>query len=213
MGTNQDEVNRLRLARERAGLSVGQAARLLGIDRAELERIESPERQMVERAPQLAELYGVSVEWLLGSVPLRDYKRLAEVPGAENLYPSDRDELAMFMASLPTTPRTSAEALEACKAGRHSANVLPMVAAAARPLTEEAATKQAIEHASRASTDVAFTVYQDAGVIFVRSSDAPRPGASANVLCVVQRWDDTTVQLRYAGANSKFLKIEAQACR
>lgn len=96
--------NRCRLARERAGLSIGQAAKLLGIDRAELQRIEDPSRQMVERADDLAALYHVDVEWLTGHKPLRDYDAMRGVRGYDELSPHDRDAVAEFAASLPSRP-------------------------------------------------------------------------------------------------------------
>lgn len=93
--------DRVRIARERAGLSVGQAARLLGVTQTYYERIEDPSRDIVEFAPVLADLFGVNVEWLCGHVPLRDYKTIKEMNGADSLSFQDLDELALFAASMP----------------------------------------------------------------------------------------------------------------
>lgn len=57
---------RLKLARERAGLSQGQAARLLGLHRPTISTIESGER--VVKASEInlfADLYRVDSDWLL----------------------------------------------------------------------------------------------------------------------------------------------------
>ncbi len=96
--------NRCRLARERAGLNMGQAAKLLGITRDELARIEDPARQMVERAEDLAALYHVDVEWLTGHKPLRNYDAMRDVRGYDELSEHDRDMVAEFAASLPLRP-------------------------------------------------------------------------------------------------------------
>jgi transcriptional regulator with XRE-family HTH domain len=60
---------RLRQAREDAGLSQGQAAKLLGIHRPTLSNIEMGERKVsAGELKQFADLYKVSTEWLLGEV-------------------------------------------------------------------------------------------------------------------------------------------------
>lgn len=114
--------HRLKLARERAGLSLGQAAKLLGIDRADLECVEaSTLNQFCGRfacpggglhghdiddnawttAEQLAELYAVNVPWLLGQVPQHDYEAMKDARGYDQLTAHDRDVVAEFAASLP----------------------------------------------------------------------------------------------------------------
>jgi transcriptional regulator with XRE-family HTH domain len=58
---------RLRQAREAAGLSQAQAARLLGMHRPSLSYIEAEERKVsAGELKQFAELYKVSTQWLLG---------------------------------------------------------------------------------------------------------------------------------------------------
>jgi transcriptional regulator with XRE-family HTH domain len=64
---------RLRQAREAAGLSQGQAARLLEIHRPTLSNIEAGERKVsAGELKQFAELYKVSTEWLLGETVKSD---------------------------------------------------------------------------------------------------------------------------------------------
>jgi transcriptional regulator with XRE-family HTH domain len=61
---------RLRAAREQAGLSQGQAAKLLGLQRPTVSEIEAGRRRVsAEELAQLAEIYGVSVSWLATEQP------------------------------------------------------------------------------------------------------------------------------------------------
>lgn len=60
--------SRLRLAREMAGLSQGQVARLSGWHRPTVSEIEAGRRRVsAEELSQLAELYGADVSWILGA--------------------------------------------------------------------------------------------------------------------------------------------------
>ncbi len=95
--------NRCRLARERAGLSVGQAAKLLGMERDELLQIEDPATSNFP-AEQLADVYGVNVEWLEGRIPQYDYLTVDRIRGSEILTGHDRDTIAEFAASMSRKP-------------------------------------------------------------------------------------------------------------
>lgn len=56
---------RLRQAREQAGLSQGQVARLLNMSRPTISEIEAGNRRLrAEELPMFAKLYDVSVTWL-----------------------------------------------------------------------------------------------------------------------------------------------------
>lgn len=67
---------RLKQAREDAGLSQGQAAQLLGLHRPAITEIEAENRKVsAGELKNLAHLYHVSVEWLLGE-PTRSDERL-----------------------------------------------------------------------------------------------------------------------------------------
>jgi transcriptional regulator with XRE-family HTH domain len=58
---------RLRAAREEAGLSQGQAAKLLGTHRPTISEIEAGRRRVqADELSQFAKMYHVSVSWLLG---------------------------------------------------------------------------------------------------------------------------------------------------
>jgi transcriptional regulator with XRE-family HTH domain len=57
--------SRLRAAREAAGLSQGQVAKLMGFHRPTISEIEAGRRRVsAEELTKLVEIYGVSVEWI-----------------------------------------------------------------------------------------------------------------------------------------------------
>ena len=61
---------RLRAAREQAGLSQGQVAKMIGYQRPTVSEIEAGRRRVsAEELTQLAEIYGVSVSWLASNDP------------------------------------------------------------------------------------------------------------------------------------------------
>ena len=97
--------NRYSLARKRAGLSTGQAARLLGVAVAELLAVDLAEPSYTIAVERLADLYGVSVEWLTGECDLRDYAAIDRIPGGRELWFRDRDMLAELFASLQRRAR------------------------------------------------------------------------------------------------------------
>src|SRR5690606_27915451 len=63
---------RLRAAREQAGLNQGQVARLLEMHRPTIAEIEASSRQVgAEELVRFADLYGVSIDWITGQLPER----------------------------------------------------------------------------------------------------------------------------------------------
>ena len=63
---NQAIGRRLRLAREQSGLSQGQVAKLLGLHRPAVSEMEAGRRKIAaEEITRMAEIYDVSVLWLL----------------------------------------------------------------------------------------------------------------------------------------------------
>lgn len=102
-------MNRARIARENAGLGVGQALRYLAqgdepartIDRDALIRIEEMDSAFYDAgiSERLAHLYGVSVEWLRGEIPQHDYAALDAIDGADKLSSADRAALAEVLAA------------------------------------------------------------------------------------------------------------------
>jgi transcriptional regulator with XRE-family HTH domain len=64
-GTREQIAFRLREAREAAGLSQGQAAKLLAMHRPTISEIEAGRRKVSgDELVRFAELYGATVEWL-----------------------------------------------------------------------------------------------------------------------------------------------------
>ena len=58
--------SRLRTAREAAGLSQGQVAKHMGLHRPTITEIEAGRRRVsADELTQLAEIYGVSTDWIL----------------------------------------------------------------------------------------------------------------------------------------------------
>jgi len=63
--TREQIANRLRTARDAAGISQGQVAKLLNFHRPTISEIEAGRRKVSgEELTQFASLFGVSVEWL-----------------------------------------------------------------------------------------------------------------------------------------------------
>jgi transcriptional regulator with XRE-family HTH domain len=61
---------RLRAAREQAGLSQGQVAKLLGLQRPSMSEIEAGRRRVsAEELTRLADIYNVSISWLTQEKP------------------------------------------------------------------------------------------------------------------------------------------------
>lgn len=94
--------SRLRLARERAGLSQGQVATLLKVHRPTISEIEAGNRRVLaEELPRFADLYDVSVDWLLGRVVEDDVIIRLAARGIDKLTGADRKKLVALLASLP----------------------------------------------------------------------------------------------------------------
>lgn len=99
------KANRARLARERAGLTIGQAATLLGIEKQHLVIVEELDPAQADfDFTKLAELYQCRIEWITGEVEQHDYARLDALPGADRLTPHDRKVIAEFIAMIPRKP-------------------------------------------------------------------------------------------------------------
>lgn len=98
--------NRYVRARELAGLSAPQAARLFGVSVAELAAVERAQAPSVDLTNgRIAERYGCSVAWLTGDVPHFDYAAIDRIPGGREMYFRDRDMVAELLASLPRSSR------------------------------------------------------------------------------------------------------------
>ena len=100
-GTREQIASRLRTAREAAGLSQGQVAKLLALHRPTVSEIEAGRRRVSgEELVEFARVYGVSVEWLTNgegeSDPAEDRILLA----ARELAKMKQDDLDRLFALL-----------------------------------------------------------------------------------------------------------------
>ena len=100
--SNSPVAARLREARELAGLSQAQAAKRLNLHRPAISEIEAGRRRV--SAPEvavLAELSGVSVEWITTGESVVDDRRVRLVARElEKLKPADLDKLMSVLRTL-----------------------------------------------------------------------------------------------------------------
>lgn len=106
MGTNDKREAlgvRLKTAREQAGLTQGQVAKLLGLHRPSVSEMEAGRRGVTaDELATLADTYGVSVNWLLdgeaGDVNRVRYEMAARE--LSSMKAEDLDQLMQLLASL-----------------------------------------------------------------------------------------------------------------
>ena len=93
---------RLRSAREMAGLSQAQVARLLGVHRPSVSEMEAGRRKVsAGELRQLAELYSVDIAWLAGTQSVDDRPRV-ELAARElaKLKEDDLDRVIQLLRTL-----------------------------------------------------------------------------------------------------------------
>lgn len=108
--TNQDDkrqiiASRIREARRMAGLSQGQVAKMLGLQRPSVTEIESGNRAVAaEELAKVAEIFDVSVAWLLGEgaaqLDAHDDRLQLAARELQKLKPKDLDRLLTILASM-----------------------------------------------------------------------------------------------------------------
>ncbi len=103
--TKAELAQRLRLAREQAGLSQGQVAKLLDMHRPTISEIEAGRRSVsAQEMARFAELYAVALEWLMAADVDQDVQPSAKARLAarelDKLRPQDLDRLLRLIASL-----------------------------------------------------------------------------------------------------------------
>ena len=104
-GSREAVAGRLRAARQLAGLSQGQVARLLGLHRPTVTEIEAGRRRVAaEELAELAELYEVDAGWLLGSLADRFDSTVDRVQlvarELRKLKPNDLDRVMDILTTL-----------------------------------------------------------------------------------------------------------------
>ena len=101
-----DIATRLRLAREMAGLSQGQVAKILGWHRPTVSSIEAGRRRVqAEELNDLAGIYGVSVNWIMGESSTDEIgdKALLAARELEKLKGEDLDRLLQVIMALKSS--------------------------------------------------------------------------------------------------------------
>jgi transcriptional regulator with XRE-family HTH domain len=95
---------RLRLAREQAGLSQGQVAKRLNMSRPTISEIEAGRRRVdADELRELSKLYEVSVDWLVseqGDSPAEDAKVQLAARGLATLRPDDLDTVLRVLKTI-----------------------------------------------------------------------------------------------------------------
>lgn len=97
--------NRIREARKMAGLSQAQVAKMLSLHRPSVSEIEAGNRSVsAEEMAKLAEIFDVSMSWLIGEgaekVDIRDNKLQLAARELQKLKPEDLDRLLTILASM-----------------------------------------------------------------------------------------------------------------
>ena len=96
---------RLREARKMAGISQGQVAKLLGMHRPTISEIEAGNRRVsAEELSKFAEMYDVTVSWLLAEsadqLEVDDPRLQLAARELSKLKPDDLDRLLRLLASM-----------------------------------------------------------------------------------------------------------------
>ena len=98
---------RLRLAREMAGLTQGQVAKKMGLHRPTITEIEAGRRKVsADELSSLAELYGVSVSWLVEEQPESSLSNIRATLAARELgklKAEDLDRLLKLIQALKSS--------------------------------------------------------------------------------------------------------------
>jgi len=103
---------RLRLAREQAGLSQGQVAKMLNLHRPSISEAEAGRRKVsAEELVEFARIYGVSVSWLAGAEAEGKNAEQIRIELAarelSKLKPEDLDRLLELLSALRTQGDTN----------------------------------------------------------------------------------------------------------
>ena len=96
---------RLRAARENAGLSQGQVAKLMKMHRPSISEMEAGNRRVsADELARLADLYDVKVAWILGETPERaatdDPRLQLAAREISKLKPAELDRLMTLIAAM-----------------------------------------------------------------------------------------------------------------
>lgn len=106
MPTPQEKeiADRLRTAREQAGLSQGQVAKILNYQRPTISEIEAARRKVTaEEIGKFADMYGVTIDWILGRAQPKEAVSSSLLLAARELgklKKSDLDKVIDFLQTI-----------------------------------------------------------------------------------------------------------------
>ena len=106
--------DRLKEARKLAGLSQGHVAKILGLHRPSISEMEAGNRRVsADELARLAEIYDVSVAWLLGEAPetidAQDPRLELAARELTKLKPDDLERLLKLLAAMRSDSTPTAE--------------------------------------------------------------------------------------------------------
>ena len=109
LGRRHRIAERLKEARKLAGLSQGHVAKMLGLHRPSVTEIEAGNRRVsADELARLADIYDVSVTWLLGEAPdtidAQDPRLELAARELSKLKPDDLERLLKLLAAMRSEP-------------------------------------------------------------------------------------------------------------
>lgn len=106
-GSDKTIAERLRTARETAGLTQGQTAKFLGLHRPSISEIEAGRRNVSgDELKQFADIYGEGVAWLAGEGAVEDGPRESRIKlAARELASLSDDDLEKLLSVIHTLKR------------------------------------------------------------------------------------------------------------
>ena len=90
---------RIKQARDRAGLSLRQAAHIIGVSHVTIDKWET-EGPPEARIPAIAEAYGVSEHWIKTGKPAGDVSEIAAIVAAAPIFEEDRRKIMDLVESM-----------------------------------------------------------------------------------------------------------------
>lgn len=94
---------KLKTARENAGLSQGQVAKILGIHKLTVDEIEADRRDVSsDELAKFSDIYEVSIEWLMSSEEDNEFKEKVKLTarGLSNLKKEDLNVVVNLLSTL-----------------------------------------------------------------------------------------------------------------
>jgi len=101
MSNKQELANRVRMARELAGLSQGQVAKRMNVHRPTISEIEAGRRNLkAEEIEYFANLYGVDMKWLISGEVSEEKLSSGVLAAARELNSMSPEDLDLLMETI-----------------------------------------------------------------------------------------------------------------